>query len=612
MSSTEVLSPVYRSGSSAMSELQGDDQFSQHDENPLEQGQTSSIQATPSHMSRQDPMERLSVQCATENVRDDEPPPPYEDPSAGAPQIAPIEYSCENSPQLVMSPHEDFEAPVPPPRNPNRPVSHISSQQSALRSSQESPASARPSLPHGRSSTSSQPVISPEYMGPAQSAKAREAGFDIMPPPTERTDSASSLPSIKMIGSHEPLHHIREAGKLIAYLVPFPKPRLQGVDPAQVPNRFLVYTPPTPPLSKPAPGEKESKWHKTQRTWQEDVRKATMSNASGATWKGFKAKTTRAIGKGVSMTKTSNLEFLDRVSVGAIESSVPESPPPTPDASQTSESPSSLPSALSVMGAGVDFNPNAPKRSKTTVTEPKPKALEDLTLIYPPSLPLDPEQIRAEFVESLLRTRTKSQRDAVLASSLLPFAAAVDLSLILTFGGLMEVSAVWAHSSIRGAKTSKQMTKGLKAAEEKPEIKGCTCGNHEHEFGAEHNVKGKNKGIQLSMQANTQIEVMSRYLEMMCLEREFSMFPQLDARIGDVNEWAVLEAIGWQPKKREGHELDLEDSKGLIEHLTPEQDEAWQVREAKEDLRRIMKKAASEWVSWCKSYAKDADAALKK
>ncbi|KAF2809952.1 uncharacterized protein BDZ99DRAFT_462584 [Mytilinidion resinicola] len=610
MSSTEVLSPVYRSGSSAMSELHGDDQFSQqHDENPLEQGQTSSIQATPSHLSRHDPMERLSIQCPPEHVQDDEPPPPYEDPSAGAPQIAPIEYSCENSPQLVLPPHEELEAPVPPPRNPNRPISQISSQPSPL--SPETQASARPSF-QGCSSTSSHSAISPEYMGPAQLAKAREAGFDIMPPATERTDSASGLPSINIIASNEPLQHIREAGKLMAYLIPFPKPRLQGVDPAKVPNRFLVYTPPTPPLSKPAPGEKESKWHKTQRTWQEDVRKATMSNASGATWKGFKAKTTRAIGRGVSMTKTSNLEFLDRVSVGAIESAVPQSPPSTPDASQTTESPSSLPSALSVMGAGVDFNPNAPKRSKTTVTESKPKALEDLTLIYPPSLPLDPEQIRAEFVESLLRTRTKSQRDAVVASSLLPFAAAVDLSLLLTFGGLSEVSAVWAHSSIRGAKTSKKMTKGLKAAEEKPEIQGCTCGNHEHEFGAVHNVKGKNKGIQLSMQANPRIEVLSRYLEMMCLQREFSMFPQLDARIGDVNEWAVLEAIGWQPKKREGYELDLEDSKGLIEHLTPEQDEAWQVREAKDDLRRIMKKGASEWVSWCKSYQKDAEAALKK
>jgi hypothetical protein len=391
------------------------------------------------------------------------------------------------------------------------------------------------------------------------------------------------------------------------------------VDPQKIPNRFLVYTPPTPPLSKPAPGEKESQWHKTQRRWQEDVRKATINDASIVTWKGFKAKTTRAVGKGVSLTKTTNLEFLDRVSQGAIESSVLDSTPSTSESasSQSPNPPSALPSAISVMTTGIDYNPPSPTRSNTSLststTDSKPKPLSDLTLIYPPSVPLTPSEIRSEFTSSLLRTRTKSQRDAILASSLLPFAAAVDVSLLLTLGGLTEVSAVWAHSSIRGAITSKAMTQGLKAGEMTPQVQGCMCGEHEGEFGAVQVVEDKKeKRITLSMQANAQIEVLSRYLDGMCLQREYAMFPQLDGRDLDVSEEAVLEAIGWQPKRRLGYELELEDSKGLVEKLTPEQDEAWQVTEAKADVRRIMKKGAGEWVSWCKMYRKDAEAALKK
>ncbi|OCK88363.1 uncharacterized protein K441DRAFT_589094 [Cenococcum geophilum 1.58] len=403
-----------------------------------------------------------------------------------------------------------------------------------------------PLQPRSHSRLQLQTPVTPQTTGTTGSttraSKAAEAGFTLPPHPSARSNSTSSM---TVFSSSETLTHSRERGKLTAYLIPLPKPRLKGINAADIPTRFVIYTPPPPPLSKPAPGEKESHWHKTQRKWQEDVRKATISNASAVTWKGVKAKATRAIGKGVSMTKTSNLEFLDRVSDGAIASAVPSS------------SSSSTPPA----------SPGKP-----------PKRLEALKLVYPPSLALSPDAVRAEFTASLLRTRARSQRDAVVASSLLPLAAAVDVSLILTFGGLMEVSAVWAHSSIRGARTSKRVAKGLAKGKEKS--------------------KEKNPGIALSLAQSPHIEVLRAYLEMQCLRREFAMFPQLDGMSGDVTEAAALEAIGWKP--------------GRIEKLTKAEDEAWQVREAKEDLRRLMKKGAAEWITWCKAFQKDPEAAKKK
>ncbi|KAF1996175.1 hypothetical protein P154DRAFT_443884, partial [Amniculicola lignicola CBS 123094] len=320
----------------------------------------------------------------------------------------------------------------------------------------------------------------------------------------------------------EPLRHTREPGKVTAYLIPFPKPRIKGVTPEDIPERFLVYTPPNPPLSKPAPGEKESGWHKTQRTWQEDVRKAAMSKATGT----------------------------DTISSSA-------STPPT-----------------------------------------KPQPLSELTLVYPPSLALPPEKIRSEFVDSLLRTRESSRKDAIVASSLIPLAATIDAALIVTLGGLTEVSGVWAYTSIRGTLTSKKMTEGLALAEER---------DHKCKKG-----KAKKTAIDMRMQQSGYVEILRRYLELACVKKEFHMFPNIEEMAGDVNEAALLDAIGWQPTRRSGADLEMEFNNKVVEKLTAEQDEYWQRQEAQMDVKRLMKKGAAEWVTWCKALGKDPEAAMKK
>ncbi|KAF2741168.1 hypothetical protein EJ04DRAFT_507580 [Polyplosphaeria fusca] len=635
MASAHLSEPVVARSGSSIHSIHSEDEFTQQvEENPLEIRSHSSRQPTPSHVVPRNPIDTYH-----DNKYTDEPPPPYEEPSfPSEPQIAPVEYSCENSPQLVVGPHSNF--PEPPPRNPARLsrevpgtniiVSPISPEDEGL---YPSPLSIRPASSQDR--VDNRPTSAQPIPNAFSSAKAREAGFEI-----ERQPSSTSSPSIDFVSSTDKLRHSREPGKLTAYLIPFPTPRLKGVKPENTPTRFLVYTPPPPPLSKPAPGEKESPWHKTQRLWQEDVRKATITHASSVTWAGFKAKTTILIGKGIDMTKSSNLEFLNRVSDGAISEAVEEAHPDKTSAEDPVEldsrqAPTEIPAELDATSSetrteaptptseGPPKSPNRISSSVPSIKDSKAKGLEELTLVFPPSLDLSSEEIRTEFAKSLLRTRDKSRKEAIVASALIPVAAAVDASLILTLGGLTEISGVWAYTSIRGTVNSKRMVKGLAAGQDQAnekdehhEVQGCTCGNHEHDFGPAQTIpktKGKSKknSINLHMQQNSHLEILRRYLELKCLKRDFNMFPTIEEAAGDVNEAAVLEAIGWKPTRRGGTDLEMQ-FKDKVEKLTPEQDEQWQEREAKEDLKRIMKKGAAEWVQWCKSFQKDPEAALKK
>ena len=92
-----------------------------------------------------------------------------------------------------------------------------------------------------------------------------------------------------------PTNYTRDPHKLIAYLIPFPAPVLPVEKTAghQVPTRFLIYTPPPPPLQEPKEGEPESRAHKLQRKWQNEVRSAKQSTAKTASWKGVKSTATK-------------------------------------------------------------------------------------------------------------------------------------------------------------------------------------------------------------------------------------------------------------------------------------------------------------------------------
>ena len=370
-----------------------------------------------------------------------------------------------------------------------------------------------------------------------------------------------------------PIHYTRDPHKLIAYLVPFPKPQIHSVDPSSIPERFLIYTPPPPPLSKPAEGEKEGKVHKVQRKWQEEVREAKNSTAKTASWKGVKSKVTKGISHAMDLTKSSNIDFLNRI------------PDPSHEASQA--------------------NPHAHDGVPEDSTTHRTVGLSEIILLYPPSVRGTEAEVRAAFIASMLRSKSQAQRDAIIASSLLPVSFAVDVlaTVIWPFGGLLEIDSVWAYSSIRGAKASRSVTKRLTSSSSSaagaahasnPDANTLPDASHASNTDA-NTLPDPDASLRLTFRSSARIELLHRYLAARCAERDGALFGAGPAP----TESEVLEAIAWAPARAGGATANWED-------------EQWEVLEVKEDLRSVMGKGAKEWGKWCKAFAKDPEKAVKK
>lgn len=187
----------------------------------------------------------------------------------------------------------------------------------------------------------------------------------------------------------DPASYVRDPHKLVGYLVPFPAPtNLPHGIPAP-PPRFVLYTPPPPPLMKPQEGQKEHMSHKIQRKWQEEVRSAKTTDAKVTSWKGIKGRVTKGISWAVDKTTSADLDFVTRI-------------PKDGDDDDSAEG----------------------ETTKGTVH------LEEMVLVYPETFGVSPERMREEFVNSLMRTKSKAERDSVIATGLLPVAAAADWALI--------------------------------------------------------------------------------------------------------------------------------------------------------------------------------------
>ena len=334
--------------------------------------------------------------------------------------------------------------------------------------------------------------------------------------------------------------------------MPFPKPNIKNVDPAAIPDRFLIYTPPPPPLSQPAEGEKEEKIHKVQRKWQQEVRSAKTSTAKTASWQGVKSKATKGIDTAMSMITSSNLDFVNRIPGAKAES-------------------------------------HHAKDGSEADTTHRTVGLEEMVLVYPSSYQSSPDQVRAEFINTMVRTKSKAQRDAILATGLLPVTAAIDIcaTVIWPFGGLLEVDSVWAYSSLRGAKTARSVTKRLTSS-----IAPDAAAQPENS--QQQQTEGEN--LRLNLTQSPRLDILQHYLTAKCAERDHILFMKGGSA---PTESDVLAAIGWAPSVAGGQEGNWED-------------EQWETEEVKEDMRSTMSKAAKEWGKWCKAFAKDPEKALKK
>ncbi|KAK5204851.1 hypothetical protein LTR41_009387 [Exophiala xenobiotica] len=446
------------------------------------------------------------------------PPPPPPPPNI-PPQASEMSQAHEGQPSGV-SPYPPPIVPQihepPPPALPQRHADHHINEVQPIQQPQSQPPSYNPAQYAGQ-----------QYFQPGQ---------QFQPPPQRMRQafSADDDPS-------NPIHYIRDPHKLIGYLVPFPKPRLANAQPEAVPSRFMIYTPPPPPLQKPIEGAKEGKLHKVQRKWQEEVRSAKTSDAKTASWKGLKSKATKGIDWAMNKTTSSNLDFLGRVSP-----------------------------------AQSDDEREGDETHKTV-------EVEEMVLIYPPTMQLNDQQMREEFVNTMLRTKSKAQRDTIIATGLMPVGYGIDIlaTFIWPFGGLGEIDTVWAYASFRGAKTARSVTKRLSSSSssEKDELK-------------------------LRFTHSQRIDVLRRYLDAECHKVDSKLFPGYTT---SPTESDVLEAIGWTPsERRRASDGGAEDEKRNWE------DEAWEMEEVKEDLRSTFHKAAREWRKWCLLLDKDPEKAMKK
>lgn len=340
---------------------------------------------------------------------------------------------------------------------------------------------------------------------------------------------------------------MRDPTKLTAYLIPFPTPHI-NVPNSDIPRRFMIYTPPPPPLHAwdPNSGTKEPKMHKVQRKWQSEVRAAKTSTAKTASWKGVKSKATKGINWAMSQTTSSNLDFLGRVS------------PTNANSDSESEHP----------GDGT---------TKKTV------AVDEMILVYPTTMGLNETQMREEFVSSMLRTKSKAQRDAILATGLMPVAFGIDimLTLVWPFGGLVEIDGLWGFASFKGAKTARSVTKRLSSAS------NSTTPYDDH---------ASDNQLRLTFVDSERIELLRRYLEAACHKVDSDVFPGFHT---SPTESQVLEAIGWAPEHSGGETRNWED-------------EEWETSEVKEDVKNTFTKAAKEWKKWALLLEKNPEKALSK
>lgn len=139
-----------------------------------------------------------------------------------------------------------------------------------------------------------------------------------------------------------------------------------------------------------------------------------------------------------------------------------------------------------------------------------------------------------------------------------------------------QIDGVWAAASIKGAKTTRNVTKRLNSS--------APAGKHDENT------------LLLSFTQSPRLELLEQYLAAKCHDKDPGLFP--GNRTAPI-ETDVLEAIGWSPSQTGGEQKNWED-------------EQWEISEVKEDLRSVMSKAAREWSKWVKLYEKHPEKAVKK
>ncbi|KAF2753546.1 hypothetical protein EJ05DRAFT_445117 [Pseudovirgaria hyperparasitica] len=199
------------------------------------------------------------------------------------------------------------------------------------------------------------------------------------------------------------------------------------------------------------------------------------------------------------------------------------------------------------------------------------QSMEELIIVYPDSCQSSKEDIRKTFVGAMMKARSRAQRDAAIATSLLPFAAAADFGAG-TMGAMLALDSVWAYKSIRSARTAKALT---------------------NRFSADDSTK---QHLKITIKASPALEPARKYMEERCFRIDRTNYPYPGIVIP--SEAEVLSAIHWKPSV-------------VLDGSVSPQDVEWEIKEAHLDLEETMKKGAKEWTSWCKKFLQDPEKAFR-
>lgn len=359
----------------------------------------------------------------------------------------------------------------------------------------------------------------------------RDSSMDHVGRPPRRRLTTGDIP-INSIG------YARNPERLVAYLIPLPAPVRQGQK-MDVPQRYMLYTPPAPHLLKPEdPNVKERKRHRVKRFAQEQIKKAKTYEGRTVSLKGLHSKTLRAVDWATGKIKGSDITFFSRV--------------------------------------------------------PR-KDVKELILIHPANVLTyqSPEKIRGEFSDQLSRTKRKARKHSMISVALFVPSLVIDTlaAVFWPFGGLAEIDGVWAYASISAYLTTRSVSKRLSNepasavdpeeqrrlqrelhGDESPRSGGDDAddgilrpegeqrprtGNRTVRFQEEwdeedegmhqEKEKGRKTGVKILLVPDEAMETMERYFQEILHRRNPMAFPSSGV---PPTKTDVLSSIGWWPDRR--------------------------------------------------------------
>lgn len=201
---------------------------------------------------------------------------------------------------------------------------------------------------------------------------------------------------------------------------------------------------------------------------------------------------------------------------------------------------------------------------------------------------LSPIDLREQLIAQINRTKSRAKKHAAISTVLLIPTLVIDTlaAVVWPFGGLFEVDAVWAFTSIRGYLVSRSVSKRLSSQD--------TIHDHEQ-------MRVQDRELYLRFQISEQVKILERYVGELCHKRN----PQRFASAGvPPTDTEVLNAMGWEADMRgrvRGGERGGMPEGGVRDW----DDERWQEREVKDDLLVVLGKGAKSWDKWCNKWEKN-------